>query len=482
MAEIYDKKAVAAQLKEGVRAVADQLALNSTQVQGYLADQIGVEPRTIVSWINPSSVPGSIEDKRLLGLTWLAVKQGGKKLDWLSGLLKATSVLVVEPPSPAWVQQCFKSAQVYHPLAQAYGPPTEAELDQLLQTLFPTNTGAPVLPPDGVLELTSLYYIPRVSDKVALDTIQLSGVTITLKAPRKMGKSSLLVRCCQQARWQNKQVILMDFQLFDRASFSSADIFLRQFCIWLTRLLKLESQVEEFWSEPLVAIQRCTAYLEEYLLPELDGQPLLLALDEVDQVFDTPFRSDFFAMLRHWHNARHMKPVWQGLDLVLVTSTEPYQFVQDLNQSPFNVGVTIELEDFTPQQVAELNQLYGRPFAAAKEEQALTELLAGQPYLTHQAFYLVKSGRTTSQQLLANAAEERGPFGEHLRHCLQRLQLSPSLVAAMRQVLTTNTCPDDQLFWRLYGAGLVKRVGSGATRSVVTRYPLYTSYFKEKLL
>jgi hypothetical protein len=51
----------------------------------------------------------------------------------------------------------------------------------------------------------------------------------------------------------------------------------------------------------------------------------MLAMDEVETVFDTAFRSDFFGMLRSWHNSRvPTSPAWIKLDLALVTSTEPY--------------------------------------------------------------------------------------------------------------------------------------------------------------
>ncbi|WP_318284169.1 AAA-like domain-containing protein [Brasilonema sennae] len=95
-------------------------------------------------------------------------------------------------------------------------------------------------------------------------------------------------------------------------------------------------------------------YLQRHILKGL-GHPLVLAMDEVDRVFDTKFRNDFFGMLRSWHNNRAIYPSLDKLDLVLVTSTEPYQLIDDLNQSPFNVGQIIELEDFTPEQVAQLN-------------------------------------------------------------------------------------------------------------------------------
>jgi hypothetical protein len=44
-------------------------------------------------------------------------------------------------------------------------------------------------------------------------------------------------------------------------------------------------------------------------------------------------------------------------------------------------------------------------------------------------------------------------------------------------VLTRQTCPDERTFFRLHGAGLVRRDG----RAVVPRLPLYAAYFGERL-
>jgi DNA-binding CsgD family transcriptional regulator len=238
----------------------------------------------------------------------------------------------------------------------------------------------------------------------------------------------------------------------------------------------MDSRVEEFWNVPLGNSQRTTRYLQRYLLKEL-GRPLVLAMDEVESTFDTSFRSDFFGMLRSWHNGRQTNSLWKQLDMVLVTSTEPYQLIENLNQSPFNVGEVIELEDFTAVQVEELNRRHGSPFSVL-EEGELVSLLAGHPYLVRRALYLVANGRVTPGELYATATKDRGPFGDHLRHHLFRLNNKPDLIEGLRQVIRFHTCPDEAVFFRLRGAGLVKH----EDHSVVPRCQLYAYYFQEKFL
>jgi DNA-binding CsgD family transcriptional regulator len=339
----------------------------------------------------------------------------------------------------------------------------------------PTPT-APLELPEGTMDPQSAFYVVRPSDMLALQTIRHQGVTITIKGPRQMGKSSLLIRTVEAAMHAGKRVALLDFQFVDSSALASAKVFFHQFCTWLSYRLKIADQVAEYWRLPLGDIQRCTAYLEDYLLPAL-GQPLVLALDEVDKIFDTDFRSDFFGMLRGWHNRRQAASDWKRFDLVLVTSTEPYQLVANLNQSPFNVGQVVDLEDFTREQVVDLNRRHGAPLVAGEEGRLMT-LLAGQPYLVRRALYMVASGRLTSSTLFTTAADERGPFGDHLRYHLLRMHDNADLVTGLQQVLQHQTCADERIFFRLRGAGLVKREG----RAVVPRCQLYADYFREHLV
>jgi hypothetical protein len=282
------------------------------------------------------------------------------------------------------------------------------------------------------------------------------------------------MRLADAASKIGKRVVFLDFQLFDASTLQDEETFFRHFCTWLTYELDIDDEVTSYWRAPMGNVQRCTRYMEKHLLKNVKGS-LVLAMDEVDKIFDATFRSDFFAMLRSWHNARH-KPIWRTLDLALVTSTEPYQLVANLNQSPFNVGEVIELEDFTPEQVSDLNHRHGDPFHPSEEHRLMT-LLGGQPYLVRRALYLAASRHLTPDELFANAVADRGPFGDHLRYHLFRIYDNPVLVEGMQQVLRRSICSDERVFFRLRGSGLVKRIGS----TVVPRCQLYTDYFIQHL-
>ncbi|WP_255604545.1 AAA-like domain-containing protein [Oscillochloris sp. ZM17-4] len=360
----------------------------------------------------------------------------------------------------------------------------DGQLWHMEQPVSPTTPVAiagpvPLEPPEGTMRPDSPFYIERQpADRIALATAQTAqGGTLTIKGPRQVGKSSLLIRVMAAAGEVGKHVAYLDFQQFDEGARADANTFFLQFARWLGDELGLAELREADWPLALGTVQRCTRYVERVLLPALGG-PVLLAMDEVDSILDCPFRTDFFAMLRVWHNNRAMpnRPIWRKLDLALVTSTEPYELVQNLHQSPFNVGEVIELIDFDAAQVARLNALHGNPLSPG-DESRLSDLLAGQPYLTRRALYLVADGRLGAEELFAQAASEGGPFGEHLRRHQQRLNERPELAQVFRQILLTQRTSDDRAFWRLRGAGLVRREGERS----LARCQLYADYFTERL-
>lgn len=329
--------------------------------------------------------------------------------------------------------------------------------------------------PHGTMRPDSRFYIIRDADEKAINYIQDQGGITVIKAPRQTGKSSLLLRALNQG---DKKFIFLDFQLLDKATLSNPDIFYRRFCSWIGARLRLPDRVEEFWqkheshSYPL----RCQFYMEDYVLRELD-EPLVIAMDEVETIFGTDFRSDFFGMLRSWYNYRAVDPMlWRQIDFALVTSTEPYLFIENQEQSPFNVAEEIELSDFTFEQVCELNQMHGSPLNISQEKK-LMNLLNGHPYLVRRALYLIASEQISASNLFQEAISEHGPFRDHLRYYLFRLSKDNELVVAFLKIISEQKCLNENLFFRLHSSGLVRRKG----KLSVPRCQLYSNYFWEHL-
>jgi hypothetical protein len=107
----------------------------------------------------------------------------------------------------------------------------------------------------------------------------------------------------------------------------------------------------------------CTTYFQAYLLEQIDS-PLALALDEVDRIFQYPaIAKDFFPLLRTWHEEAKNLEMWQQLRVVVAHSTEVYIPLK-INQSPFNVGLPVELLEWNQKQVQDLARCHGLDWSA----------------------------------------------------------------------------------------------------------------------
>lgn len=336
--------------------------------------------------------------------------------------------------------------------------------------------------PRGQVRLASAFYIERnPQDVLCHEEIFKPGALIRIKAPRQMGKTSLMARILAKAREQGYQTIPLSFQHADQEIFNSLDKLLRWLCVRVARKLNLSPRLEDFWTDAYGSKDNCTAYFEDYLLPKIET-PLVLGMDEVDRVFHyANIVDDFFGLLRAWYEEAGYgvtgSSLWEKLRLVVVHSTEGY-IPLDINQSPFNVGLPIELQEFDLDQVTDLAHRHGLHWTSDQIEQLMT-LIGGHPYLVRFAFYHIAKKQLTWEQLLENAPTESGIYGDHLRRHLWILHRNSVLASAFSQVLDHHEpiCLESESAFKLHSLGLVKLEGNG----VVPRFELYRQYFSGRL-
>ncbi len=351
----------------------------------------------------------------------------------------------------------------------------------------PTDSEAAVLPdpgrplpaqdprvlraPGGALRADDPFYIRREADTRVDTAAATLGETLVIKGPRQVGKSSLLVRYLQGCQDAGKRFAFVDFQSFGDSDLVAYPALLQRLASALLRNLKLS--VAEV---PALSCQLdFTNFVEDQILQQLAG-PVTFAFDEVDRVLGRPYQGDFFAMLRMWHNHRAQPlSVWQDVDLALIIATEPYLLINSADQSPFNVSVPVSLKGFSREALDRLNFAYGN-LLDSQSLDALFDLLAGQPYLTRLALYCVAGPPATSwEQISAVAASSEGPFGDHLKALLLKLEGQPGLLDAFRQAIRHGTLRDDDTYYRLRGAGLVTRRDG----RILPANKLYARFFGE---
>src|SRR5262249_9292212 len=154
-------------------------------------------------------------------------------------------------------------------------------------------------------------------------------------------------RGLQEARTAGARVLVTDFQKLNASDLESADSLLRALGEWLADQLELETAPDKVWNPrrgPSVNFER---YMLKKVMPR-GTSTLVWAMDEVDRLFAYGYRSEVFGLFRSWHNARMTEPTlpWSRLTLAIAYATEAHLFIEDMNQSPFNVGTLLVLEDF----------------------------------------------------------------------------------------------------------------------------------------
>ena len=335
--------------------------------------------------------------------------------------------------------------------------------------------------PGGSVPLTSGLYVERCPIEAdCFVEIEEPGALIRIKAPRQMGKTSLMARILSHARAQGYEAIPISFQRADSQVFGDLDGLLRWLCEQVGRRLKRLRELDDYWVGS-GSKDKCNAYFEECILADLE-QPLVLGFDEVDMVFPQRLvADDVFGLMRSWYEAARYGDAsserWEKLRLVIVHSTEVYVPL-NINQSPFNVGKNVELREFNSAQVTDLARRYGLE-GTAREVAALLELVGGHPYLIRKALYHLRRQDLGMDELMGLAATEGGIYSDHLRRHLYVLQDYPTLAAAFRQVVNKERAVeiDAEAAFKLESMGLVRLAGNGA----IPRCAIYRSYFRDHL-
>ncbi len=333
--------------------------------------------------------------------------------------------------------------------------------------------------PSGIVPINSPFYIERPPiEERAYAQVSKPGSLIRIKAPRQMGKTSLMHRILAHAKQTGSRTVLLSLQQADSGIFASLDKFLRWLAANVSRQLALEPKLDNYWDEDIGSKVSCTLYFQEYLLTEIDS-PIVLALDEVNRIFEYPeISNDFLPLLRSWYEDAAEIEKWQKLRLVIAHATEAY-IPLAINQSPFNVGLPIKLPEFSLEQVIDLAARHRLDWLADEQLATLLATIGGHPHLVRIALYHLARKEVSLSQLLQTAATVAGIYSDHLRHHLASLQEYPELANAYKQVVrAVEPLPLEAIAaYKLESMGLVKLQENQASPSC----QLYRLYFREQL-
>jgi hypothetical protein len=292
--------------------------------------------------------------------------------------------------------------------------------------------------PGSPISANCRFYVERPPlENLAYYEIRKSGSVTCIHASLKMGKSSLLIRILNQAQQAHYRTVTIDLKTVDNVLFQDLDKFLRWFCVNVSRQLKLPNRLDEYWDDLLGSKMNCTQYFENYILPSVH-RPVVLAFNEFNKVFNqNVIVHEFSSLLRFWHEQSKQLPIWKKLRLVIVNSIKNFVPL-DPNQSPFNVGLPLEILPFTVEQIQDLANRYELDWIGERGKsnaQILLELVNGHPYLVRLAFYYLVTNQISLEELEKLSGSVIYVYQDYLKALLFVLHRNPPLLDPLREIL-----------------------------------------------
>lgn len=284
------------------------------------------------------------------------------------------------------------------------------------------------------------------------------GLTLFIKGAEYMGKSLLLkhIKTYIENQIPSKVVSFVNFIRFDKTTFNDEDSFYFFFFRELSKDLgvyeTLASEFQAKWKEPIPVNAKGSECME-LILNSID-RSLVLILDQVDELIHSPMRSDFFRMLRGWHNDRAGNELFKKLDIILSASTEPEALAPSDESSPFNVAELITLENFSFEQLKQLALTFEKQLTVEDLEKIIT-LFNGHPYLSYRAIEFCQSNSSNELEAEANKVFE-GVFASYNRSLLSKVKLS-GLTNTIKNIPNNGKITDMSVVHKLYSLGLIQQ-------------------------
>jgi transcriptional regulator with XRE-family HTH domain len=433
-------------LRVEVIAKVQTIVHNSFYCQNDLADELGFAQSTISNFINGRPV-----DRRKF--QDICEKLGIE--DW-------RELAEVPPQKPTVTAPQLENIPTP-------APPKTAKT--VLTTGFALET------PEGSVPLNSPFYIERLPQETYCRAeIAKPHALIRLKAPRQMGKTSMMMRLLDCAEIQGDRVVYLSLEQAPAQALQDADKFLQWFCASIAIKAKHKFQQEDYSSltSMLGTTLATQEYFESHLLPDL-ATPLTIGLDAVDRIFDYPHLcNDFFSLLRSLHEAGKHTEILSKLRLVVSHAAEVY-IPLDINRSPFNVGISIEIDEFRADSIELLATKHQLNWTQLEIDR-LMELIGGHPFLVRLVMFEAASKSIDLTTAIATASSRGGIFDKyHLSRIESTLKSQPDLLAATIEVITSpaGASLSSNIKYRLEGLGLVIL----KDELVLPRCELYRQYF-----
>ncbi|MBA4292466.1 hypothetical protein C0431_05800 [bacterium] len=243
---------------------------------------------------------------------------------------------------------------------------------------------------------------------------------VLVRSPVGFGKSTLLQQGAEAAVALGHHVVILDIRRIESVVLAERDLLYREILHGLLDQLGLSTQVE--WDDELGSNLNFERGVVR-ALEETSGR-IFWAWDEAERLLFQDYADDLFGLMRSWHNRRawERNSIWERLTIGLAYRSDASQLIKNQQQSPFNVGVLIEIPPFDMEELSALNREMGSVLIHQEELTQLLLALGGHPGLCSAALEGLARRDFTLEDIKEERIDDHSGLGRLLEALWNRLE------------------------------------------------------------
>ncbi len=306
----------------------------------------------------------------------------------------------------------------------------------------------------GTAVVENKYYVRRNQDDILTHAIQGMGRPVHIVGPNQTGKTNLMLNIIRELDGEEYKFVYVDCS----PKFESVSEFYEYLANSIYKVLKIKPDRTEYanMNPHKIHMRDITTCLNAIKIN------LVICLDEVENLLQYEYSDQVFAFIRSIYFQRTNYEELERLTYVTIGAVYAREFISNPSTSPFNISITIVIDCFLLNEIAELFSRHG-----STQSNEIIERIhywtGGNPKMVSEIFFKINSTHTHDQELTITFLDnliERMYFSNNEISTISELKYyiaeNHDLASAIMMIQKgSQELVDTKVLQRLYFAGII---------------------------